>query len=48
MVIGDPWATPARKAKKAMPATAAINTRAEITRKAIFPFICTPFVMTGV
>jgi hypothetical protein len=39
MVTGDPWATPARNAKKPMPAIAAINTKAETIRKPIFPFM---------
>ena len=48
--MGEPWATPARKAKKPIPAIAATSTKAETIRSAIFPFICTPlFVrMSGV
>jgi hypothetical protein len=43
-VTGDPWATPTRNAKKAMPAMAATNTNAEMIRKLVlFPFIFTPF-----
>jgi hypothetical protein len=44
MVIGDPLATPAWKAKNAMPASAAINTKAETIRKPVFPFILHSFV----
>src|SRR5690349_2234457 len=46
MVIGEPWATPARKAKKAMPAIAATTTSAEtILRPVLFPFILYSFCL---
>jgi hypothetical protein len=40
MVIGEPLATPAWNAKKAIPAIAAISTNAEMIRRPVlFPFM---------
>jgi len=41
---GNPCATPALKAKYAMPPIAAINTKAETIRKTILPFMVHSFV----